>query len=201
MDFSTIKNNLESFGYKVNIFNEVSEANDYLNNSIDNKTIGIGGSVTVNQMGIFETLNNHNKVNWHWKPLEGVSAQEMRKLAQTANIYISSVNGISETGEIVNIDNNCDRVSNILFGHEKVYFVVGKNKIAPDLDQAIFRARNIAAPLNAQRLNKKTPCAVKGDKCYNCKSPDRICRGLSVLWQKPAGCEYEVILINQNLGY
>jgi len=200
MDFSIIKNNLESFGYKVKTFNEIKEVNDYINSELDNQTIGIGGCLTVKQLGIYETLVTHNKIYWHWKPIEGLTNAEMRKLTQDTDIFFSSVNGISETGEIVNIDNNCDRVANTLFGHKKVYFFIGKNKIVPSLEQAIYRARNIAAPLNAQRLNRKTPCAIKGDKCYNCKSPERICRGLSVLWQKPAGCDYEIILIDQDLG-
>ena len=68
-------------------------------------------------------------------------------------------------------------------------------------EEALDRARNIAAPLNAQRLGVKTPCAVRGDKCYDCKSPQRICRNFSVLWRKPTGCEYEVILIHEKLGY
>ena len=73
--------------------------------------------------------------------------------------------------------------------------------MAKDCEAAVFRARNIAAPLNAKRLNRKTPCAVNADKCYDCKSTERICRNLSVLWDKPTGAEYEVILIEENLGY
>lgn len=65
----------------------------------------------------------------------------------------------------------------------------------------IYRARNVASPLNAKRLNRKTPCAVKGDKCYNCNSPERICRNLSVLWTKPTGAEYEVVLIEEEIGF
>lgn len=114
---------------------------------------------------------------------------------------MSSVNGIAETGEIINIDGNCNRVAGTLFGHEKVYLVAGSNKIEADYEKALYRARNIAAPLNAKRLNRNTPCAVSGDKCYNCKSPERICKGLTVLWQMPSGREYEVILIDEKLGY
>ena len=77
---------------------------------------------------------------------------------------------------------------------------MGRNKIAPTFQQALWRARNIAGPKNAQRLQKKTPCAVKGDKCYDCKSPDRICRGLVELWGPMMGMETEVILINEDLG-
>lgn len=121
--------------------------------------------------------------------------------ANVATIYISSVNGIAESGEIINIDGNGNRVSSLFYGHKKVYLVVGENKIAEDYDSALFRARNIAAPLNAKRIGAKTPCALNADKCYDCKSPERICRGLSVLWGKPMTGEFEIILIHENLGY
>lgn len=130
-----------------------------------------------------------------------MTVSEMRAMARSASIYLSSVNGIAETGEIVYIDGDGNRVSEIMYGHKKVYLIVGKNKIAPDFESALFRARNIAAPLNAKRLNKRTPCAIKTDKCYNCRSQDRICRGLNVLWNKPESSEYEVILINEQLGF
>ena len=88
-----------------------------------------------------------------------------------------------------------------LYGHQKVYFVIGTNKIAPDYDAALWRARNIAAPLNARRLERKTPC-VKTGRCMNCSSPERICRGLVVLWEKPALIpEVEVVIIEQELGF
>ncbi|MBE5853297.1 MAG: lactate utilization protein, partial [Lachnospiraceae bacterium] len=66
---------------------------------------------------------------------------------------------------------------------------------------ALWRARNIASPLNAKRLNRKTPCALKADKCYDCNSPERICRGLAVLWERPMSTDVEVILVEENLGY
>ena len=117
-------------------------------------------------------------------------------------VYISSVNGLAETGEIINIDGNGNRVASTLFGHETVYLVVGSNKLAPDYESALWRARNIAAPKNAQRLNRKTPCAVKGDRCYDCSSPDRICRALVVLWGKPNTVKkMEILLVDEALGY
>ena len=79
--------------------------------------------------------------------------------------------------------------------------MVGANKVAPTLAAAIDRARNIAAPRNAQRLHRKTPCAIQADKCYDCQSPERICRNLSILWEKPAGAAYEVVLLDEALGY
>lgn len=146
-------------------------------------------------------MSENNEVLWHWRIPEGQTGADVLKAARSADVYLSSVNGIAETGEIVNIDNTGNRVAATLYGHKKVYLVAGVNKITPDLDSAIYRSRNIAAPPNARRLGKKTPCAVKADKCYDCKSPDRICRGLVVLWEAPVGCEYEVVLIGEELGY
>lgn len=201
MDFTVLKENLERLGYQVTEFDTKEAATEYLDSRIDGKTVGFGGSMTLKEMELSDKLEKHNQVLWHWNVSEGKSGADILKEAQTADIYISSVNGIAETGEIINIDGNCNRVAGIMFGHEKVYLVAGENKVAADYDKALYRARNIAAPLNAKRLGKKTPCAAKGDKCYNCTSPERICRGLSVFWTKPSGREYEIILIHENLGY
>lgn len=201
MEFTKLKNNLENLGYIVSEFNHAEEATKHISNQLSNRTIGIGGSVTVDEMKLYDALVSHNEVYWHMRLPENMSAMEARKRANRADFYISSVNGIAETGEIINIDNTGNRVSAISFGHDKVYLVVGENKIASSYDKAIERARNVAAPLNAKRLGVKTPCAIKGDKCYDCKSPQRICRNFSVLWEKPTGSEYEVILIHEKLGY
>ena len=200
-DFTKLKNNLESKGYKVSVFATKEAATEYLDSQIDEKIVGFGGSVTLQEMNLFRVLSTHNTVYWHDKKPEELTIFETRKKASTSEIYISSVNAISLDGDIINIDYTGNRVGAISFGVEKVYLIIGKNKIAPDYDSALYRARNIASPLNAKRLNRKTPCAIKGDKCYNCNSPERICRNLSVLWQKPMGSEYEIILINDNLGY
>ncbi|WFR59189.1 lactate utilization protein [Anaerocolumna sp. AGMB13025] len=199
--FALVENKLRDRGYIVSFFDTALQASEYIDSQIDSQTIGFGGSMTLEQMGLYELLNKHNKVFWHHRIPNGRTSKEVRLQANGANIYISSVNGLAETGEIINIDGNCNRIASIFYGHEKVYFVVGKNKIEKDYDSALYRARNIAAPLNAKRLGVKTPCAIKGDKCYNCKSPERICRGLSVLWDKPMTGEFEVILIDEELGY
>ena len=121
----------------------------------------------------------------------------------TAPVYISSANGVAETGELVNIDGTGNRVSATLYGPEKVYFIVGLNKLAPDLEGAIWRARNIASPLNAKRLNRRTPCAMAEEmKCYDCRSPERICRGMTIHMGPMKGVgETVVVLIDETLGY
>ena len=201
MDFTKITEALEKKGYQVQCFKTKELAAEYLNTEIDGKTVGIGGSETVRQMGLYPMLAAHNTVYWHAEKPDNMTVMETRKAACKSEIYISSVNGISEDGTIVNIDNTGNRTSAISFGADTIYLVIGENKIAPDYDAALHRARNIAAPRNAQRLKVKTPCAVKGDRCYDCNSPARICRNLSVLWNKPTGAVYKIILICEELEY
>ena len=193
--------NLEKLGYTVKVFDDKAQAADYLASILQGKTIGLGGSVSIGEMGLYERLQGGNTVLWHLRLTAGEDVMQVRKAASQAEVYITSVNGISEAGELVNIDNTGNRVAAATFGCEKVYFIIGKNKIAPNLAAAIDRARNVAAPLNAKRLGVNTPCAVRGDKCYDCDSPQRICRNLSVFWKKPMGCAYEILLVNEHLGY
>jgi len=197
MAFETVKKNLEDRGFQVRVFATGAEAAAYLDSAIDGATVGFGGSQTLQQLGLKEKLETHNEVSWHW-----TDGPEARAKAAQAQVYISSVNGLAETGELLNIDGAGNRVAATLYGHQRLYLVVGRNKLAPTYDEALWRARNIAAPQNARRLGKKTPCAVKGDRCYDCKSPDRICRGLVVLWAPMMGMEEttEVILIDEDLG-
>lgn len=194
-DWSKLTENLMRRGYTVQHFATAQEAAGYLDSQIDKVTVGFGGSITLKELGLYDRLASHNQVIWHWE--NGTLEQ-----AAAADVYITSVNGLAETGEIINIDGTGNRVASSLYGHKKVYFVIGSNKIAPDYDAALWRARNIAAPKNAQRLNRRTPCAVKGDRCYDCKSPERICRALAVLWEKPSGIDQmEIVLVDQELGY
>lgn len=201
MSFEKVYNNLKELGYDVSVFENSASAANYLNSAIDGKTVGFGGSVTLTEMGLYDMLAKHNTVTSHGRIPAGSSDREMRMASHNAQIYISSVNALSENGEIINIDATCNRVASIFYGHEKVYLVIGKNKLAEDYDKALWRARNIASPKNAKRLGVKTPCAEKADKCYNCKSPQRICRALTVLWEKPMASNIEILLVNENLGY
>lgn len=197
MNFDMVKKNLEARGYAVRVFSTGKAAADYLDANLDGKRVGFGGSVTLDALGLYERLGTHNKTIWHWRWEDRAAAH---REAQAADVYLTSVNALAETGELVNIDGTGNRVAATLFGHEKVYFVVGRNKLAPTYDEAVRRARNVASPQNARRLGKKTPCAVRGDRCYDCRSPERICRGLVTLWGPMMGMEAEVLLINEDLG-
>lgn len=200
MNFDNVKKNLEACGYEVHCFATAAEAADAINRELDQTSVAFGGSKTADDMGLYEKLGTHNEVIWHWRVPEGKTANEIRKEAEKARVYISSVNGLSENGEIINIDGTGNRLEGTIYGHEKVIFVVGRNKIRPDFEKALYRARNVAGPLNAKRFGVKTPC-VTGGHCYDCKSPQRICNALLVLWRAPKGSKYEVCLIDEDLGY
>ena len=127
--------------------------------------------------------------------------EETLEKASAAEVYITSVNAISEEGYLINIDGRGNRVAGTLMKKDKVYFIVGKNKLSGPFAEALERARNTAAPMNAKRLDCATPCA-KAGRCYDCSSPDRICNALVVLWKKPGWCRsMEIVLIDEALGF
>ena len=198
MNVDELLNNLKIRGFVPHYFEGVDEAQKFFLGELDGFTIGMGGSVTISQLDLYNLLGRRNTVYCHsFDKSEGVL-----KRAALARAYISGANAIAATGEIVNIDGRGNRVSSIIWGaeRERVYIVAGVNKITPDLPSAILRAKNVAAPLNAQRLQRKTPCAAKGDKCYNCNSPDKICRVLTVL-TNPTSAQTHVVLVGCELGY
>ncbi len=187
----------EKHGYITHYFANISDANSYFESAIRNKSVGAGGSVTIAQMGLLEILSKTNKVYSHGYSKD---PSDIAKAA-TADVYLTSANAISATGEIVNIDGRGNRISATLNGPSEIYFICGTNKIEPDLTKALWRAKNIAAPKNAQRLRKKTPCAAKADKCYNCASPDRICRATCIYTHPLTSAPAHIVLIDEPLGY
>ena len=200
MAFEELKKRLEQNGFTVSVFSSGAEAADYLDREIDGKTVGIGGSMTIAELGLADRLAKHNTIHSHW--VTGENAEEAIRQAMTTEVYLLSANAITEdNGEILNIDGTGNRVSSSLFGHKKVYFVAGKNKVSPCYDHAVWRLRNIVAPKNAQRLKRNTPCAFNANQCYNCNSPERICNALVVFYKKIGAMDMEVVLIDEALGY
>jgi hypothetical protein len=118
----------------------------------------------------------------------------------TSDLFLSSVNAITLNGELVNIDGIGNRVNSINFGPGKVILVVGYNKIVDDVQEAIHRIKNFAAPLNARRLKIDVPCAKVG-KCVDCNSPNRICRVIVIHERKPSLTDILVILVGEELGF
>lgn len=187
-------------GYRATYFETKEEAVAYLTSALKGCRIGFGGSATLDEMHLYEALSEKNDVFWHWKQRDGKTPAELRKIAADCPVYFSSANAVTEDGKIVNVDGTANRVAALLYGKEKVFYVCGKNKICKTEQDAVFRARNVAAPINTARLGLDTPCAKTG-RCHDCKSPQRICRALSVLWEKPSGQDAQLILIGEDLGF
>ena len=197
-DLEKTGKNLERRGFRVHRFASGAEAAEFLVQTLHGTSIGIGGSVTIDTLGVYDRLCGSNEVFWHWKN----HAPETRERAGKAETYLCSANGVSENGEIVNIDGFGNRVAGTIYGPQRVFLVVGRNKIAPDLTGAIDRARNIAAPLNARRLNRHTPCAVGEPRCHDCRSPEKVCGVMTVFFMPPTSIkEFHVLLVNEDLGY
>ena len=197
-DLEKTRKNLENRGFRAHVFATGAEAADYLAQTLHNTCIGIGGSVTIDEIGVYDRLSADNDVIWRWKK----PTPDSRERGAAAETFLCSANGVSETGEIVNIDGYGNRVAPTIYGPQRVSLVVGKNKIAPDLNGAIDRARNIAAPLNARRLNRHTPCAVGEPRCHDCRSPEKICGVMTVFFMPPTSIkEFHVLLVNEDLGY
>ena len=195
-DLERVRKNLEERGFQTSYFATAKEAADYLDAQINGVSVGIGGSMTIQAMGLSDRLSQHNEVIWHWKK----AGRETLMEARSAEVYITSANGVSKTGELVNIDGTGNRVSQTLFGPEKVYFVIGNNKVCPDLTSAMERAKQIAAPKNAARLQVQTPCAKTG-VCVDCNSPARICHSIVILERPSNGMEVEVVFVDEEMGY
>lgn len=199
MDIPRLQKTLEAAGFTVQWFPTAQAAKEALVARFAGKTIGMGGSVTLRDLGLYEALSQRGTVYWHWQQ----PGPETLAQAAQAQVYLTSVNALAETGQLVNIDGTGNRVAATLYGPEKVYFIVGINKLTPTLEAAIWRARNIASPLNAKRLGRKTPCALSEVmKCYDCQSPERICRGMTIHMGPMKGVgETIVVLIDEELGY
>ena len=194
MDWQKTAENMKKRGFTVRRYATGAEAAEALCEELKGQEIGMGGSMTAAQMGLPEKLEAAGCTVY----ARGKSwAKADTDHGVTAPVYISSANGVAETGELVNIDGTGNRVAATLYGPEKVYFIVGINKLTPTLEAAIWRARNIASPLNAKRLGRKTPCALSEVmKCYDCQSPESIHMGP----MKGVG-ETIVVLIDEELGY
>ena len=163
----------------------------------EESSIAMGGCMSAHEIGLIKALEegNYNYINRaKMEPRAGLMA------AYDADVFLSSANAITDDGIMVNIDGNSNRVSCIAQGPKKVIIIAGMNKVCSDLDAAMKRARNVAAPANAQRFDIKTPCKEKG-KCFDCKSPDTICcQFLITRYSRHTG-RIHVILVNDNLGF
>lgn len=163
----------------------------------ENSTISMGGCMSAHEIGLVQALQEGN---YQYLDRSKMEPREGLLAAYDSDVFLSSANAMTSDGILVNIDGNSNRVSCIAQGPKKVIFIVGMNKVCDDLDSAMKRARNVAAPINAQRFEVKTPCKETG-KCFDCKSPDTICcQFLITRYSRHTG-RIHVILVNDHLGF
>lgn len=160
-------------------------------------TVAMGGCQSAHEIGLIQALEEGD---YNYIDRSNMTPRESLMAAYDADVFLSSANAMTNDGIMVNIDGNSNRVSCIAQGPKKVVFIVGMNKICSDLDEAMKRARNVAAPANAQRFDVKTPCKVTG-KCADCKSPDTICCQFLITRYSRHEGRIHVILVNDTLGY
>ena len=161
-------------------------------------TVTMGGGMSIHEIGLTDSLKKGN-----YKFIDRDAYEDKRAAmlaAYDADVFLSSANAMSEDGVIINIDGNANRVSAIAQGPKKVLFIVSMNKICADVDSAMKRARNVAAPINAQRFGLSTPCSKTGS-CMNCKSPDTICCQILITRFSHHKDRIHVILVNDSLGF
>ncbi|MBQ2080811.1 MAG: lactate utilization protein, partial [Treponema sp.] len=158
----------------------------------------MGGGMSVHEIGLVDSLKKGN-----YNFIDRDECEDKRKAmlsAYDADVFLSSANAMTDDGVMINIDGNANRVSAIAQGPKKVVFIVGMNKVCADVDSAMKRARNVAAPINTQRFGLSTPCSKTGS-CMNCKSPDTICCQILITRFSRHKDRIHVILVNDNLGF
>ena len=164
----------------------------------EGSTVTMGGAMSAHEIGLVDALK---KGNYNFIDRDACADKRAAMLAAyDADVFLASANAITEDGIMVNIDGNSNRVSAIAQGPRKVVFIVGMNKVCPDPDAAMKRARNVAAPINAQRFGLNTPCCKTG-ACMDCKSPDTICCQFLITRFSRHRDRIHVILVNGNLGF
>jgi len=166
------------------------------------KSVSWGGSMTFVATGLHEALKNNKELeilDTFDKNITPQESLERRRQALLTDLFITGTNAVTESGTLVNLDMYGNRIAGITFGPKQVVVLVGRNKIVPDLDEAMFRIKNYVAPANAMRLDKKTPCT-ETSYCQECKSPDRICNTWTITEKAFPKGRIKVVLINEDLG-
>jgi L-lactate utilization protein LutB len=192
------KNNMAGF-----FVNNEHELIDLVKKLIpNNSTVGCGDSVTLEQTGVFEFLRNGNYCFFD-KYKNGLTRTEKDELYIknfSVNTFITGTNAITMDGKIFNIDGNGSRVAPMIYGPKQVIIVIGINKIVNNAEEAVERTRQIAAPLDAKRLGKETPCT-KLNKCINCNHKQRICNDFVLITGQFIKDRIKIIIVNKELGY
>ncbi len=162
-------------------------------------TVGIGGSVTIRQIGLLNQLKKRGTKVIDYAEHSHLPFEELLRETLHSDVFLTSSNAVTLDGKLVNIDGIGNRVAGMIFGPQKVIVVVGTNKIVRDFDEAMDRIKNFIAPFHAKTKKKKTPCVIKG-YCVNCKSPGRICNVTTIIEKKPSQTNFNIILVGKDLG-
>lgn len=163
-------------------------------------TVGWGGAMSAQQIGLLDAMNNgeYNAIDRDQAPTPAEREKAMKQCL-LSDVFITGTNALSMDGEMVNIDGNGNRVAAIVYGPESVVVIAGMNKVVDTLEDAVTRARTVAAPMNKQRFALQTPCEVTGS-CADCKSDGCICNQILITRNcKPAG-RIKIILVGEELG-
>jgi len=165
-------------------------------------SVSVGGSMSLFESGIIDLLRSghYNYLDRHAEGLTPEDKHAIYRQVFSSDVYISSTNALTENGELYNVDGTGNRVAAITYGPKKVIIIVGINKLVRSIDEAIKRNRQIAAPANAVRLSKQTPCTISGE-CKDCKSPDRICNNYVTTAFQNDKNRIHVIIVGEALGY
>ncbi|MBU5593478.1 lactate utilization protein [Clostridium sp. MSJ-4] len=193
-----IKRNME--GYFVNDKRELIELIQRL--IPEKSVVGVGDSMTLFHTGVIDFLRREN-YDFLDKYKEGITSEEKKEIYIqnfSADTFLCSTNALTESGELYNIDGNGSRVAPMIYGPKQVILVTGINKIVKDIEEAEKRVRGYAAPIDAKRLNKDTPCTTLG-YCVDCKSPNRICNDFVIIRGQFIKGRIKVIIVGEELGY
>ena len=197
----------EKMGFETSLVESIEDAATMLLQTIvpacSPKTVSFGGSVSVQQSGVLDALLAQKDIevlNTYEYSLPAEAMLELRRKALTVDLFITSVNAVAETGQLVLLDGIGNRTAAVQFGPKKVVLLIGRNKLCPTLEAAMHRTRNIAGPANATRLNRQTPCTKTGE-CMNCQSPDRICSTWTITERSFPKGRIHLLFINEEVGF
>ncbi len=207
LKLESLKVNLENNNFEVFITQNATDAKELALNDIipklEIKSVSWGGSISFIDTGLFHELNGNPKldvINTFDKGLSGDEMMERRRQSLLVDLFVTGTNAITEAGHLVNLDMVGNRVAAIMWGPKNVLLIVGRNKLCGDLEDAMFRIKNYAAPVNTMRLDKKTPCKKTG-VCHDCSSPDRICNYWTITEKCFQKNRIKIILVNEDLGF
>lgn len=200
---NTVVKALEANGFKSRYVATAAEAVSAVLDLVpEGSSVGVPGTSTIRELGLPGELESRGcKISQHWDPSLAPEDRPQRWEDEIASdIFLTSSNGVTMDGMLVNIDGTGNRVAGMAWARKRIIFVVGINKVSRDIESSLRRIRDVATPVNALRLNIDVPCTRVGH-CVDCKSPLRVCRAVLILERAPFGRDAHVIIVGEDLGY